>query len=650
MHHRYSIIPLLLLLLPLWAKGQNYQPCSTSIVVADTVVMDDSVRFHLLPFDDVDSVLWVPDSLFANPRAIEQWITLPYDSSVQVYLTAYFQSANLFRWRNPGYVRSCTGYNYIDSLADGDLCQPRSISMASDPSALCPDFPSNNYGNNIIISTDTLRAYGDSLPPFYDFDSARGSILTFITDHLRRIPNDSAYVPFYVDTVDMWDPTRSHTHVLTMNLFRLVYGNEPLAALPTIVFTMHVDDTAHHFFREGCNIPLCDTTLIYYGSIEFPRPGIPPSQGLNATYYFNMVPRPHGRAIFRFYETPTSYYYTLSSICINQIQMQGFCHPTDSLMLIAPHPGCLVRDTQYCAVCHNQLPYTWFGHTFDSAAFDSITVTTSLCDSVYYLSLSLRFDDTLALYDTVVQNALPWTAYGHTFDSAGHYELLLPGTRPDCDTVLYYTLSVIPNVYDTVIDYICPRQLPYTVEGVEVQQGDTAFSVTYSAILGQDSIVAVFVYLLPNSDTVIYDTVLENQLPRAFLDSLFNDTVANIPFYLTNADGCDSIIYYNLFIFWQGDHCDSLLRFPNVVTPNGDGLNDRFVIGGLVDYQCYPVNKLIIIDRNGRVVYCAENIYREDQFWDPAASRAPAGTYFYRFVGRGINHATQHQGCIEVMK
>ena len=98
MHHRYLLITLLLML-PFWAKGQNYQPCSTSIVVADTVVLEDSVRFHLLPFDDVDSVLWAPDSLFANPRAVEQWITLPFDSSVQVYLTAYFQSANLGRWR-----------------------------------------------------------------------------------------------------------------------------------------------------------------------------------------------------------------------------------------------------------------------------------------------------------------------------------------------------------------------------------------------------------------------------------------------------------------------------------------------------------------------------------------------------------------------
>lgn len=648
MHHRYLVITLLLML-PFWAKGQNYQPCSTSIVVADTVVLEDSVRFHLLPFDDVDSVLWAPDSLFANPRAVEQWITLPFDSSIQVYLTAYFQSGNLFRWRKPGYVRSCTGYNYIESPADGDLCQPRSISMASDPSALCPDLPSNNYGNNIIISTDTLRAYGDSLPAFYNFDSAQAGIMTFVTNRLRQIPYDSAYVPFYVDTVDMWDPSRSHTHVLYMNHFRLVYGNEPQAALPTIVFTVHIDDTAHHFFREGCNIPLCDTTLIYYGSIEFPRAGIPPSQSLNATYYFNMVPRPHGRAIFRFYETPTNYYNTLSSIQINRIEMQGFCHPTDSLMLIAPHPGCLVRDTLYCAVCHSQLPYTWFGHTFYSDAFDSIIVTTSLCDSVHYLSLSVHFDDTLALYDTVVQNALPWAVYGDTLTAEGWYQFVLPGVMPECDTLLHYHLTVIDNVFDTVLRYLCPDQLPYTEWGVTAW-GDTLFSLAYRGSLGQDSVVTCIVYVKQNSDTVVYDSIVESQLPWRFLDSLFYDTVSNMPFVLVNEAGCDSVVYYNLYVFWEGDHCDSLLQFPNIVTPNGDGFNDRFVIGGLVENQCYPYNSLVIVDRTGRVVFHAENISREDQFWDPAARRMPSGTYFYRFTGCGVHHATQHTGCIEVLK
>ena len=95
MHHRYLVITLLLML-PFWAKGQNYQPCSTSIVVADTVVLDDSVRFHLLPFDDVDSVLWAPDSLFANPRAVEQWITLPFDSADRTGRIV-FQAENICR-------------------------------------------------------------------------------------------------------------------------------------------------------------------------------------------------------------------------------------------------------------------------------------------------------------------------------------------------------------------------------------------------------------------------------------------------------------------------------------------------------------------------------------------------------------------------
>ena len=434
-----------------------------------------------------------------------------------------------------------------------------------------------------------------------------------------------------------------------MNHFRLVYGNEPQAALPTIFFTVHIDDTAHHFFREGCNIPLCDTTLFYYGSIEFPRPGIPPSQSLGAAYYFNMVPRPHGRAIFRFYETPTNYYNTLSSIQINRIEMQGFCHPTDSLMLIAPHPGCLVRDTQYCAVCRSQLPYTWFGRTFDSDAFDSITVTTSLCDSVHYLSLSVHFDDTLALYDTVVQNSLPWAVYGDTLTAEGWYQFVLPGVMPECDTLLHYHLTVIDNVFDTVLRYLCPDQLPYTEWGVTAW-GDTLFSLTYQGSLGQDSVVTCIVYVKQNSDTVVYDSIVESQLPWRFLDSLFTDTVNNRPFVLTNEAGCDSVVYYNLYVFWEGDHCDSLLQFPNIVTPNGDGFNDRFVIGGLVENQCYPYNSLVIVDRTGRVVFHAENISREDQFWDPAARRMPSGTYFYRFTGRGVHHATQHTGCIEVLK
>lgn len=93
---------------------------------------------------------------------------------------------------------------------------------------------------------------------------------------------------------------------------------------------------------------------------------------------------------------------------------------------------------------------------------------------------------------------------------------------------------------------------------------------------------------------------------------------------------------------------NDFLQFPNVVTPNGDGINDRFVIKNLVEGIGYPVNQLDIYNRWGTRVYHKENISRDEDFWDPADM--PAGTYFYRFSARGYNGNIEHNGAIEVIK
>ena len=90
--------------------------------------------------------------------------------------------------------------------------------------------------------------------------------------------------------------------------------------------------------------------------------------------------------------------------------------------------------------------------------------------------------------------------------------------------------------------------------------------------------------------------------------------------------------------------------FPNVLTPNGDGINDRFVIGNLVEGLAYPINQLDIYDKWGSRVFHAVNIQREDQFWDPAKTNTPAGTYFYSYSGKGYKGNFEHNGVIEVLK
>lgn len=93
---------------------------------------------------------------------------------------------------------------------------------------------------------------------------------------------------------------------------------------------------------------------------------------------------------------------------------------------------------------------------------------------------------------------------------------------------------------------------------------------------------------------------------------------------------------------------NDFLQFPNVVTPNGDGINDRFVILNLLDGMGYPVNSLDIYNKWGTRVYHKENISSEADFWDPAGM--PAGTYFYRFSAQGYNGNIEHNGSIEVIK
>lgn len=76
--------------------------------------------------------------------------------------------------------------------------------------------------------------------------------------------------------------------------------------------------------------------------------------------------------------------------------------------------------------------------------------------------------------------------------------------------------------------------------------------------------------------------------------------------------------------------CD--IHIPNAFTPNDDGINDLFVIRGLVENS-----KLVVFDRLGKIVYRSDN-YQND--WDGTSlngERLPSDTYWYVLTVEGVS-------------
>jgi gliding motility-associated-like protein len=265
-----------------------------------------------------------------------------------------------------------------------------------------------------------------------------------------------------------------------------------------------------------------------------------------------------------------------------------------------------------------------------------------------YIDITINPRNTAELHDTILQEQLPWSRFGLIFFAETDTEIYRPDPASMCDSLINYHLHIYDTIFDTVLYYTCESDLPVQYDdSLFYQEGQGHFQYTGSH--GEDSIVTFILHIIPDSDTTIYDTITEDQLPWFAFDTVFTDSVADYIYHTFNEAGCDSTIHYYLHVYWNGDHCDTNLSFPNMVTPNGDGSNDRFVIVGLLENNCFKYSELSIYDRTGRCVYHKVNIADEGDWWDPAAQRIPAGTYFYYFKAHGINIHTQHTGVIEVL-
>lgn len=130
----------------------------------------------------------------------------------------------------------------------------------------------------------------------------------------------------------------------------------------------------------------------------------------------------------------------------------------------------------------------------------------------------------------------------------------------------------------------------------------------------------------------------------------------DVLFSITTPSGCSSEIEHTVTV-------EQDLVFPNVITPNGDNVNDVFAIENLntninlEDPDGYRTNTLNIYDRWGKKVYSATNydtfvrdgqISKGTQCFD--GSGLSDGVYYFQFYFKGKAKTIQYNGSLTIVR
>jgi gliding motility-associated-like protein len=136
---------------------------------------------------------------------------------------------------------------------------------------------------------------------------------------------------------------------------------------------------------------------------------------------------------------------------------------------------------------------------------------------------------------------------------------------------------------------------------------------------------------------------------------MLNDSTSNQPetvilttdttFTLTITDlisGCKGTDSVHVKVIPQQTHDDCIV-FHNVITPNGDGLNDSWIIDCIEEY---PNNTVKVFNRWGNLVYSFENYNNTSIVWkgtNQKGDQLPDGTYYYLLT---IKNGNKYSGWI----
>ena len=223
-------------------------------------------------------------------------------------------------------------------------------------------------------------------------------------------------------------------------------------------------------------------------------------------------------------------------------------------------------------------------------------------------------------------------------DDAGNCQLIDVSIFVDCDTIADPNLDAIDDNVST------PEETPITI-GVLANDifPDTLYTIDLVTDPANGTAVVVGNSILYTPDTDFVGIDLFQYVLCATIDLV---------------EVCDTAtVFINVTEGEPPLECEPV--FANIFTPNGDGINDQFLIENADDLvECFPTEtiqpQLLIFNRWGDLVFQSDN-YTNDQAWDGrwmnTGNELPDGTYFYVFrLTEDADKDRTYQGYVEVRR
>lgn len=368
--------------------------------------------------------------------------------------------------------------------------------------------------------------------------------------------------------------------------------------------------------------------------------------------------------------------------------LQGECDTTNNIVSVSVIVD-VDSTTVFDTIVENQLPYLINGLEFTEAGTQVSTLTNhNGCDSVVTVNLFVLMNVSSTLDSAICENNLPFTWNGHTFTESETATAIIPAQSGADSTI---TMNVVVNPINLTIftDTICQRDGYHEHNfNISMEETDTyGVHIFYQQLTNQfncDSTVELHLLInpyvepefTPDPDKALLSegTVFQfnNSTDQTLLQNFFHQwtwdygddnvdsSTANAnsqhqytqwgEFTVTltlNINQCETSVSHNVIV-------EADLEFPNVITPNDDGHNDVFIVKNLnIDRP----NRLQIFDRWGKKVYEQTNYqtYMKDETVYNAGSGfnaegLPDGVYYFRFLYEGYVKTIDYHSSLTIIR